>query len=528
MEYLIPRPAALTLTPLPPQLQKPGQEVALNTRFLIALALGLALTMPASAQQTPRMSVETSQALFSVMAAINACGYDAGLEESIPLRKQIRDEVFKAAQSQEAQNALRIMCAYYEDHQQENAGRTLSNYISLGLNLSDGPGLQLRTRESDLPPDAIFVYGFVPLLQRFSQAADLDSIWQRHRADYNKLIEQLHSPVSNLLVSTDLYLKRNLSGYLKHEFVVYVEPLAAPSEVNSRNYGDDYYMVVSPAADGSIRLDQVRHTYLHYILDAMVLSRGTTLQRLAPLLDSVKRSSLDESYRFDIGLLLTESLIRAVEARLLGGRKGPDKPREELAWASTRQGFILTEYFYGRLVQFEHDEVGFDQSFADWLHEIDVAKVQKFADTVPFTQGTTPELVRKNVRREKELLVDLAERALASGNFDGAQNYAQQAIDAHEDQGRALFVLARVAVARGKLSDAQSYFERAAAVSTDVKIRGWSHIYLGRILDLQEHRQEAVQHYHAALEAGGSPEMKAAAEKGLQQAYQAPAKHPAE
>ena len=83
-----------------------------------------------------------------------------------------------------------------------------------------------------------------------------------------------------------------------------MEPLAAPGEVNSRNYADDYYMVISPTASGDVRLDQVRHTYLHYILDAKVLSRGTTLQRLSPLLDSVKRAPLEDSYRFDMGLLL--------------------------------------------------------------------------------------------------------------------------------------------------------------------------------------------------------------------------------
>jgi tetratricopeptide (TPR) repeat protein len=126
------------------------------------------------------------------------------------------------------------------------------------------------------------------------------------------------------------------------------------------------------------------------------------------------------------------------------------------------------------------------------------------------------------------MLVDLAERALASGNYEGAQNYAQQALQKKEDAGRALFVLARAAVAGGQLRDAQSYFERAASAASDAKIRGWSHVYLGRILDMQEHRQEAVEHYRAALDAGGSPELKAAAEKGLQKAYQPPVRHSTE
>ena len=187
-------------------------------------------------------------------------------------------------------------------------------------------------------------------MQHFSEAANLDAIWQRDRPGYDQLIRSLRQPISETLVSTDLYLRRNLSGYVRHDFVVYVEPLAAPSEVNSRNYAEDYYTVISPTAAGVIRLDQLRHTYLHYILDAKVLSRGTTLERLAPLLESVHNAPLEDSYRFDMGLLLTESLIRAIEARLLGGRKGPDNPKEQLAWDSTRQGFILTRYFYDKLV----------------------------------------------------------------------------------------------------------------------------------------------------------------------------------
>ena len=43
---------------------------------------------------------------------------------------------------------------------------------------------------------------------------------------------------------------------------------------------------------------------------------------------------------------------------------------------------------------------------------------------------------------------------------------------------------------------------------------------------MQEHRDEAVEHYRTALNADGPPELKAAAEKGLQQAYQPPVKRP--
>jgi hypothetical protein len=51
----------------------------------------------------------------------------------------------------------------------------------------------------------------------------------------------------------------------------------------------------------------------------------------------------------------------------------------------------------------------------------------------------------------------------------------------------------------------------------------WSHIYLGRIFDLQEERDAAVQHYRAALQASNTlPEAKAAAEQGLKKPYEPP------
>jgi len=51
----------------------------------------------------------------------------------------------------------------------------------------------------------------------------------------------------------------------------------------------------------------------------------------------------------------------------------------------------------------------------------------------------------------------------------------------------------------------------------------WSHIYLGRIFDLQAERDAALNQYRAALTAGASlPEAKAAAERGIQQPYEPP------
>jgi hypothetical protein len=73
------------------------------------------------------------------------------------------------------------------------------------------------------------------------------------------------------------------------------------------------------------------------------------------------------------------------------------------------------------------------------------------------------------------------------------------------------------------MQGSKNYFQRALESTHDATIIAWCHLYLGRISDLQEDRPAALEQYRAALAAAGSgSEVKAAAEKGLQQPYEPP------
>src|SRR5947208_1516957 len=41
----------------------------------------------------PTISLVPSESVFFMASALNACGYDEGLEDGAPLRKRVRDEV---------------------------------------------------------------------------------------------------------------------------------------------------------------------------------------------------------------------------------------------------------------------------------------------------------------------------------------------------------------------------------------------------------------------------------------------------
>jgi tetratricopeptide (TPR) repeat protein len=479
------------------------------------------------AETSPKVALDSSESLFTVLTAINACGYDSELNASDPLRAQIRDEVAKTIEaSAEAKEATPIMCQFYAEHQPADPARTLAQYVSLALYLEAPPALSLKVKEADLPPDASYVSGFVPLIQKFYGEAGLHAIWTRHQLAYSDLTERYHGPLSKVLFDTEVYLKLPSAGYLGRTFSVYLDPMGAPGQANARDYGTDYYVVISPGTGSGLKMDQIRHTYLHYLLDPLALKYPIAMAQLAPLLVSVKNAPMDESFKTDVSLLATECLIRAIEARTTGSSKTPEIDREKLVEQSVEQGFVLTPYFYQALVRFEKSPAGLRIAYADLISGIDVHKEQKNAAQIKFASKADPELLHLSRPAEAKLLVT-AEQRLSSGDAETAKKLAQQALDEkREDPGRALFILAQVATMSRDMPGARNYFEQALNVAHEPKVVAWSHIYLGRIFDLQEDRAGALDHYRAALTAGGSlPEAKAAAEHGIEQPYEPPS-HP--
>ncbi len=110
------------------------------------------------------------------------------------------------------------------------------------------------------------------------------------------------------------------------------------------------------------------------------------------------------------------------------------------------------------------------------------------------------------------------------GDTDGAGALAQQSVtDKSGDPARANFILARVAIMHRDVPVAQHDFEETIRLSKDPRMLAWSHIYLGRIYDIQDQREQAVNEYRAALTVrDGQADTRLAAEKGLKQPYAVP------
>jgi hypothetical protein len=496
----------------------------------------------------PQIGLQTSESLFFVAAALNSCGYDEGLEESDPIRLRVRRQVNEALQGSLAgQDIHDKLCQFISQHRLSDSSHDLAQYVSLALYLTPPPALTTEVTGADLPPDSTQVVDILPLLRQFAEAIDLHEIWVSEHQAYDEEIARLHEPLTRMVVDTNAYLKMPASTANGSRFLVVLEPMLDPSQVNARVYGSDYVIVASPA-NGQIRMDEVRHTYLHYEVEPLLYARQNSMDRLLPVLKTIREAPLDYVYRADIVSLVIECMIQGIEARTMPTgvvipkapanmrkadmeevdrsiRDARDKDasiRHARVQHDMEEGFVLTQYFYDRLGAFESEPQSFKESIGEMVYGMDVPSEMSRIKQVKFLPEGSSDVVHRMPRQLHGL--DLAEMKLIKGDSDGAAKLAQQAIIEHTaDPGRANFILARVAALHGQMSAAQHDFAETIRLSKDPRMLAWSHIYLGRVFDIQEQREQAVAEYHAALTVrDGQADTRLAAEKGIKQAYALP------
>jgi tetratricopeptide (TPR) repeat protein len=500
----------------------------------------------------PTISLISSEPVFAMAEGLNACGYDQGLDESAPVRKHVRDEVDQAlAKSEDARARRDALCLYIAQHRMTGTEKDISQYISLALYLTPPPEMETTADLTEMPPDATQVAEIVPLLKDFAAAVDLHGIWLTVHRTYDEEADKVHDSLSQMIVSNNLYLKMPASTYDGRRFIVVIEPMLSPSVVNARVYGTDYVVVVSPV-DGKIRMSDVRHTYLHYVIDPLLYARSNAIDRTQPVLKEIRDAPLEFRYRSDTVPLTIECLIKAIEARTMETGvpiyKIPtnvdrsDLPRYEHQRQLTieksdavrlaavqhdmSQGFVLTQYFYEQMIQFEKDPASLKDNIGEMVYTMDVDQQVHRARQVVFDKEADEDVLQRSKPRKLTGL-DLAEAKLSAGDAAAAGSMAQKVLAAETDSiqstadaARAHFILARVDLMTQKPDEAIDEFQKTLATSKEQRLLAWSHIYLGRMLDLECKRDEALSEYKQALAVrDGQQDTRIAAERGANKAY---------
>lgn len=500
------------------------------------------------------ITLESSEPLFTLAVALNACGYDSGLAESNPIRVKIRDQInAELAGSAPARDARDGLCAYIRQHALSDPGREVAQYVSLSLYLTPPPDLAPSVEMTELPLDAAPVVEILPLLRDFAEAAHLNSVWIEHRPEYEALITNIHDPLTKMILDTNIFLRLPVSSYDGRRFLVLLEPMLAPSETNARYNGVDSVVVVSPRADppDSVPMDLIRHTYLHFLVEPMVSTHTTAINRLLPLLKPVQNAPLEFIYKSDIGALVTECLIKSIEAQTMDvGIPRPVRPsagrdrsalehydaemsvydrqsevvRRRKVDLDMRQGWVLVDYFYTELGKMEKDGSSLKDNIGQMVYGMDVESERSHDQKIAFLpQGSGGDIMRRTPRPLSGL--ELGESKLMKGDLDGAEELADAALKTNPANPAALYLLGRINLMQGDPDDALDHLTQTVKLSHDPRTVAWAHIYLGRMYDIAQtpQREKAIAEYRAALANRDSqPDTKAAAEKGIQQPFTLP------
>lgn len=497
------------------------------------------------------ITLETSEPLFYLAAALNVCGYDADLASSSPVRQKVRDEInAELTTSAKARDSRDALCGYIREHTLNDSGLNLAQYISLALYLSPPPELTPTVSETELPPDSLQVVNILPLLRTFADDVHLNALWAEHRPEYEDLVSRLHNPLTKTILDSNIYLRLPVSSYDGRRFLVLLEPMLSPAATNARIYANDYIVVASPAAPaGAVHMDDIRHIYLHYEVEPLVYARATAMDRLQPLLKPVQSAPLDFTYKSEIVPLLTECLIKAIEAQTMdvglpkpkptpGARQRSDLERYDAEMAvyehqaeavrrkaidlDMRQGWILAGYFYDKLGQMEKENVSLKEDIGEMVYGMDVDRERHMAQQIVFLPEGSHDVLRRAPKQLSGL--DLAELKIFKGDLPGASALAKTALaDPAGDHAHAHYILARVNLMQRQPGAAIGDFQETLSTSKDPRTLAWSHIYLGRLYDVNAERQKALTEYQAALTVrDGQPDTKAAAEKGLKEPFVAP------
>jgi tetratricopeptide (TPR) repeat protein len=484
-------------------------------RFALPAILAVALTARVAPAQTGQL--DASPTLFTVMAAVNAAGFDADAASgnNAPIRQQLKDEILKRNPP-----SLAALKAFVAKHHLSNPGSEFGQYVSFALSVSGPPKFEFTTRDvMDVPPDAATLHDLSPLLAAFYKEADIDNLWKRSQKAIDSFVEHYHQPVSDAVLQVSLYLRQPTSGVRGRHFQIFLEPQGPPNQIQIRSYGNEYTIVVTPSPD--LRIFDIRHGYLHYVLDPLAPRNAEVLERKKVLAEALQRAhAISEDYRQDFPRLVTESLIKAVEARL-------DKRPQDVE-AALKQGYILTPYFAEAMVVYEKQQAAMQLYYTQLVQGIDLKKEEARLENVQFDRNPPP---AHSVRAAQPpappaptgaaKTLDDAEQLYTKRDLDAAKKQYLEVLSQTSDkpmQGAAYYGLGRIALLQKDPETGERMLQKSLDLDPEPQVKAWVLVYLGRLSLAAGEGAQAGKYFSDALQVPGASDMaRKAAQEGMRQ-----------
>ena len=482
-------------------------------RPVAAACLILAASLSPCAAQPGQL--DASESVFTVMAAINAAGYDADIDS--PSNHPLRLDVRRTLAARKIP-VLEEIKAFYAAHRQKDPAREYGQYLSFALSTSAPPLFEFRSVMNEVAPDAAALQGLAPLLARFYHEADIPALWKSAQPSIEKVLERYHAPVTAAVQEVNAYLK-STGSYFGRRFQIYVDLLGAPHQIHIRSYASEYFVVVTPSAEPQTA--DIRHAYLHFLIDPLSIKYYEEVNKKKSLIDfAAGAPALEDAYKEDFLLLTSECLIKAIESRL-----APAASRAAMVDQALKEGFILTPFFAESLPLYEKQEAAMRLYFPEMIDAIDLRKESRRLDGVTFASTRAVRKAKHVAAPPKaeptpaEKTLEEAESTYNKKEYEKAKTLFARLLRETDDrmlQARGYFGLARIAVLQNDPELGDKLFRKTLELAPDPFTKSWSLVYLGRLAEIARETEEALNHYRSALAVeGAAPGARRAAEQAL-------------
>ncbi len=475
------------------------------------------------------VSVDGSEAMFTTICALLAAGFESNVSADnwTAFRAQMRERL-----RQQQGPAVEAVREFYRQHELRDPGATLSRYLWFGLVSGPAPSFQPVLKRDELPPEIIALEGFSEILASYYKEQKIGQLWRQVQPIYNREIERLHDPVSQIVFVTSAYLREILEQSGPRSFAIVVEPLVGRI-TNVRNFGNHYALVLSGGEE--IPTDLVRHAFLHFLLDPLPLMYAHVTAVKRPLFEKAAAAPrLAPELKDDYASYFAECMVRAVELKLK--RMSPGE-REAAMSRDDEAGYVLVQPLFAALPKFENSEPSMKIFFPDLVRSIDLQTESRRLTAVKFASADAAspedEAANEKIAREKkaapttvpndaEVITALTEgeRRIAEKNPRAAEASFQKVLTKYPDQPRAWYGIGLVAMLDHDAARAKQVFGRLTvgehAATEDPMVLVWSHVYLARIYDYEGNSEVARTEYQSALAVQGGPDQaKQTAQKEL-------------
>ncbi len=229
------------------------------------------------AVQTGPVSVQVSQQIFATMCALDAAGFDATADTASEGSAIV---ALQAKSTSVARTSFGSSPSVLSRTRTGWLGRNSGPLHRIRIGRRSASGFSVSGQKEDqLPPEVLQIQGFREILASFYQEAHLDRTWAQFQPAYEKVTERYSHAVASHRHHVQ-WLPSDDPETEWQDLLVYLEPLVGTRNI-LRNSGDQYSIVIGLTPD--VPEDEIRHAYLHFILDPLTLQYRKEIQTKSAL-----------------------------------------------------------------------------------------------------------------------------------------------------------------------------------------------------------------------------------------------------